>query len=425
MTKRVIHDRNVVMAFRMQRQLRRGDAFVALGALHLYGEQGRARAAGGGRLPRDEGLLSRGRPHLRARQQHAALLDAGLPVSAVISNRADAEGLALARRARHRHARRRASRATRRAKPSTPRSPREIDRFAPRLVALAGFMRILTPGFVARYRERLLNIHPSLLPAFPGLDTHERALAAGVKVHGCTVHFVTAELDHGPIVVQAAVPVRADDDAASLAARVLQQEHVVYPRAVRWFLDGRLALGDGVVHVKGNDAQLVLAARLASRCPRPRRRRAPLPARVEIEYELKRNGSTMAEVVERLEHANGSYQLTETLEGQGHLRAARQGEAHQRGHARRRRACGRSEYVDERSGRDTQRVSFDWKANTITRRYKGDDAHRAGAAGHAGPAFVPVRAHLRLAQRRSRSASTSPTAAACRATRTSPPAASG
>jgi phosphoribosylglycinamide formyltransferase-1 len=187
-----------------------------------------------------------------------ALLDAGLPVSAVISNRADAEGLALAaargvatRVVEHRgHATREAFDAA---------LALEIDRFAPRLVALAGFMRILTPGFVARYHARLLNIHPSLLPAFPGLDTHRRALAAGVKVHGCTVHFVTAELDHGPIVVQAAVPVLADDDAASLAARVLQQEHVVYPRAVRWFLDGRLQLGDGVVHVKGNDAQLVLA----------------------------------------------------------------------------------------------------------------------------------------------------------------------
>jgi phosphoribosylglycinamide formyltransferase-1 len=187
-----------------------------------------------------------------------ALLDAGLPVSAVISNRADAEGLVLAagrgvatRVVEHRgHATREAFDAALAA---------EIERFAPRLVALAGFMRILTPGFVARYCARLLNIHPSLLPAFPGLDTHRRALAAGVKVHGCTVHFVTAELDHGPIVVQAAVPVLADDDAASLAARVLQQEHVVYPRAVRWFLDGRLQLGDGVVHVKGNDAQLVLA----------------------------------------------------------------------------------------------------------------------------------------------------------------------
>lgn len=187
-----------------------------------------------------------------------ALLDAGLPVSAVLSNRADAEGLSLAaargvatRVVEHR------SHATREAFDAALAA--EIDRFAPRLVALAGFMRILTPGFVARYRGRLLNIHPSLLPAFPGLDTHRRALAAGVKVHGCTVHFVTAELDHGPIVVQAAVPVLADDDAARLAARVLQQEHVVYPRAVRWFLDGRLQLGDGVVHVKGNDAQLVLA----------------------------------------------------------------------------------------------------------------------------------------------------------------------
>jgi phosphoribosylglycinamide formyltransferase 1 len=187
-----------------------------------------------------------------------ALLDAGLPVSAVISNRADAEGLALAaargvatRVVEHRgHATREAFDAA---------LTFEIERFAPRLVALAGFMRILTPAFVARYRARLLNIHPSLLPAFPGLDTHRRALAAGVKVHGCTVHFVTAELDHGPIVVQAAVPVLADDDAASLAARVLEQEHVVYPRAVRWFLDGRLQLSDGLVHVKGNDAQLVLA----------------------------------------------------------------------------------------------------------------------------------------------------------------------
>ena len=186
-----------------------------------------------------------------------ALLDAGLPVSAVISNRADAEGLSLAaargvttRVVEHRrHATREAFEAALAA---------EIDRSAPRLIALAGFMRILTPGFTARYAGRLLNIHPSLLPAFPGLRTHERALAAGVKVHGCTVHFVTAELDHGPIVVQAAVPVLADDDAAKLAARVLEQEHVVYPRAVRWFLDGQLDLRNGVVHVIGGDAQLVL-----------------------------------------------------------------------------------------------------------------------------------------------------------------------
>ena len=188
-----------------------------------------------------------------------ALIEAGLPVSAVISNRAGVEALqfATARGIATRVVEHRAY-ASREAFDEALAS--EIDRFAPRLVALAGFMRILTSGVVARYRERLLNIHPSLLPAFPGLNTHRRALAAGVKVHGCTVHFVTPELDHGPIVAQAALPVRADDDEATLAARVLRQEHIIYPRAVRWFLEGRLALDNGVVHVKGNDAQLVLAA---------------------------------------------------------------------------------------------------------------------------------------------------------------------
>jgi len=188
-----------------------------------------------------------------------ALLDAGIPVSAVISNRADAPGLELAAARGVRTAvvehRRHATR-----EQFDAALAAEIDRFAPRLVALAGFMRVLTAGFVARYRDRLLNIHPSLLPAFAGLDTHERALAAGVKVHGCTVHFVTAELDHGPIVIQAAVPVRPGDDAAALAARVLTQEHVIYPRAARWFLEGRLSLADGVVRVRGDDAQLILAA---------------------------------------------------------------------------------------------------------------------------------------------------------------------
>jgi phosphoribosylglycinamide formyltransferase-1 len=187
-----------------------------------------------------------------------ALVEAGLPVGAVIANRADAAGLGFAEKRgiatrvveHRRHAAREDFDAALAA---------EIDRFAPRLVALAGFMRLLSAGFVARYDGRLLNIHPSLLPAFPGLHTHERALAAGVKVHGCTVHFVTAELDHGPIVAQAAVPVRAGDDAAALAARVLAQEHVVYPRAVRWFLEDKLSIRDGVVRVRGDDAQLVLA----------------------------------------------------------------------------------------------------------------------------------------------------------------------
>jgi phosphoribosylglycinamide formyltransferase-1 len=122
-----------------------------------------------------------------------------------------------------------------------------IDRFAPDLVVLAGFMRILTDGFVRRYAGRLVNIHPSLLPSFPGLHTHRRALEEGVRIHGCTVHFVTPALDHGPVIVQAAVPVLDDDDEASLAARVLAQEHQVYPLAVRWFAEGRLRLVDGRV----------------------------------------------------------------------------------------------------------------------------------------------------------------------------------
>ncbi len=122
-----------------------------------------------------------------------------------------------------------------------------IDRFSPNLVVLAGFMRILTAPFVAHYAGRMLNIHPSLLPSFPGLATHRQALAAGVKVHGATVHFVTTDLDHGPIVAQAAVPVRSDDTESTLSARVLMQEHIIYPRAVRWFCDGVLSVDQGCV----------------------------------------------------------------------------------------------------------------------------------------------------------------------------------
>ncbi len=123
----------------------------------------------------------------------------------------------------------------------------QIDQFAPDLVVLAGFMRVLGDQFVRHYANRLLNIHPSLLPSFPGLDTHRRALEAGVKLHGATVHFVTPTLDQGPIVIQAAVPVYPEDDPATLAARVLQQEHRIYPCAVRWFIDGRLQLQGGQV----------------------------------------------------------------------------------------------------------------------------------------------------------------------------------
>jgi len=188
-----------------------------------------------------------------------ALVEAGLPVSAVISNQADAAGLECAR------SRKIATAIVEHRKFTTREAfddalAREIDRYKPRLVALAGFMRVLTPKVVAHYERRLLNIHPSLLPAFTGLATHERALAAGVKLHGCTVHFVTAELDNGPIVIQAAVRVRSGESAKELAARVLEQEHVIYPRAARWFLDDKLVIQDGVVRVKGDDAQLVMAA---------------------------------------------------------------------------------------------------------------------------------------------------------------------
>lgn len=132
----------------------------------------------------------------------------------------------------------------------------EIDAHRPDLVVLAGFMRILTPDFVAHYEGRLLNIHPSLLPSFGGLHTHERALQTGCKVAGATVHFVTAALDHGPIVLQAVVPVLAGDTADTLSARVLRGEHQIYPRAVRWFVEDRLVLGDdGVVHHTGNEPQ--------------------------------------------------------------------------------------------------------------------------------------------------------------------------
>ena len=187
-----------------------------------------------------------------------AMFEAGLPVAAVISNRADTAGLAYA-----------ADRGIATAiVPHRDYATREafdaalaqaIDGFRPELVALAGFMRILTEGFVRRYQGRMLNIHPSLLPAFPGLDTHARALAAGVKLHGCTVHFVTAELDHGPIVIQAAVPVLPHDDEAALAARVLAEEHRIYPQAARWFLEGKLVIASGVVRVKGDHPQQLYA----------------------------------------------------------------------------------------------------------------------------------------------------------------------
>jgi phosphoribosylglycinamide formyltransferase-1 len=172
-----------------------------------------------------------------------ALLDAQLPgrCAAVISNRPDAEGLAAA-------AARGVATAVVDHRAYAGRGEfdaalaAEIERHRPDLLLLAGFMRILGNDFVNRFAGRLLNIHPSLLPAFPGVGTHAQALAAGVRIHGCTVHFVTPSLDAGPIVVQAAVPVANTDTAETLAARVLEQEHAIYPLAARWFLEGRLHL---------------------------------------------------------------------------------------------------------------------------------------------------------------------------------------
>ncbi|QBP78171.1 phosphoribosylglycinamide formyltransferase [Herbaspirillum huttiense] len=162
-------------------------------------------------------------------------------IAAVISNRADASGLEFA--ASHGIATAVVANRDYPTRDQFDAALREqIDAFAPDLVVLAGFMRILTAPFVNHYQGRMLNIHPSLLPSFPGLATHRQALAAGVKLHGATVHFVTPDLDHGPIVAQAAVPVLEEDSEETLAERVLEQEHVIYPRAVRWFVQGRLAL---------------------------------------------------------------------------------------------------------------------------------------------------------------------------------------
>jgi phosphoribosylglycinamide formyltransferase-1 len=155
----------------------------------------------------------------------------GAQVAAVISNRADAGGLALARE-QHIAAEVVDHKGFASREAFDAALAEAIDRHQPTLVALAGFMRILTPAFVERYAGRLLNIHPSLLPAFPGLHTHERAIAAGCKVAGATVHLVTSELDHGPVLEQAVVPVLAADTAQALAARVLTQEHLIYPRAI-------------------------------------------------------------------------------------------------------------------------------------------------------------------------------------------------
>jgi len=173
----------------------------------------------------------------------------GGSVTAVVSNRADAAGLAIAAAqgvattvVDHRaYAAREAFDAALAA---------AVEASAPALVVLAGFLRILGDDFVHRFEGRMLNIHPSLLPSYPGLHTHRRALADGVRIHGCTVHFVTSDLDHGPIVAQGAVPIADDDDETTLAARVLATEHRLLPEAVRAFCEGRLVIEGRRVRVK-------------------------------------------------------------------------------------------------------------------------------------------------------------------------------
>ncbi|WP_153131509.1 phosphoribosylglycinamide formyltransferase [Dechloromonas hortensis] len=192
-----------------------------------------------------------------------AARDAGnLPVNiaAVISNRPDAKGLETAQRAGiEAHFIDHKAFAGREAFDGALAEC--IDGFAPDLVVLAGFMRILSEGFVRHYEGRLINIHPSLLPSFPGLHTHQRALEEGVRIHGCTVHFVTPALDHGPVIIQAAVPVLDDDTEATLAARILTQEHRIYPQAVRWFAEDKLRLENGRVRLAAgqNDGAALIA----------------------------------------------------------------------------------------------------------------------------------------------------------------------
>ncbi|MDE2365565.1 MAG: phosphoribosylglycinamide formyltransferase [Betaproteobacteria bacterium] len=188
-----------------------------------------------------------------------ALIEAKLPakISAVVSNRPDAPGLEIAKM--HGIETRVVDRRSYPDRTAFDAALAEtIDACEPDLVALAGFMHILEEGLVTRYQGKLMNVHPSLLPAFPGLYSHRQALKEGVKIHGCTVHFVTSQMDCGPIVIQAAVPVLPGDTEETLAARVLRQEHRVYPEAVRWFMQGRLKLAGNHVEVnRATDAMAV------------------------------------------------------------------------------------------------------------------------------------------------------------------------
>lgn len=198
-------------------------------------------------------LISGRGSNLRAIIDSSLNADGAFEVCAVISNRPHAAGLGIARGAgiatgvvdHKSYPNREAFDAA---------LAEAIDAHRPGLVVLAGFMRVLTQGFVQHYAQRLINIHPSLLPAFPGLDTHQRAIANGAREHGASVHFVSAGLDSGPLIVQARVPVLAGDNADTLAARVLEQEHRILPQAIRWFAEGRLTIEGDRVLLNGEPA---------------------------------------------------------------------------------------------------------------------------------------------------------------------------
>ena len=192
-----------------------------------------------------------------------AMLSANLPchIAAVISNRADAAGLEIA--GRHGIATRVVAHRDYADRAAFDVALAEvIDSYQPDFVVLAGFMRILTEQFVNRYHGRLVNIHPSLLPAYAGMHTHERALQDGVKIHGCTVHFVTPDLDHGPIIIQAAVSVLNHDTAQTLAARVLHEEHRIYAQAISWLCSGQMTL-NAAGRVESNRAEHPATALIA------------------------------------------------------------------------------------------------------------------------------------------------------------------
>ena len=195
-------------------------------------------------------LISGRGSNMAALIEAAKATDYPAEIAVVVSNVADAPGLAIARAAgvptavvshRDRPDRETFDRAV----------SAELERHGVELVALAGFLRIFSPWFPARWADRLINIHPSLLPCFKGLHVQQQAIDAGVRLSGCTVHFVIADLDAGPIIAQAAVPILAGDSEATLAARILRQEHRLYPMVVRWFAEGRLSLAEGRVMVEG------------------------------------------------------------------------------------------------------------------------------------------------------------------------------